>query len=161
VVRGEVIENETNEERKIRILEDPKFKPLYKIFGEDYEIDLEGVYISDIASKVEVRKAIEGSNFVIHWASLYPDRNPETPDEIIKTNVVGTTAVLQSCLDINANEFIDVNRVERLIYTSDLSTIIDYTNIEELNEESPMLSKGKFPLIFTINFCLCIIYFLN
>ncbi|CAI2369586.1 unnamed protein product [Moneuplotes crassus] len=104
-----------------------------------------GYMISDITDRGDLYDAIKGSNFVIHCASSYPEKWEEDKDELKKTNEDGLQAVLDVCLEVN-NESESPGhcpKVERLIYTSDLSTILDYDNLKEFTEDSPLISEDS------------------
>ncbi|CAI2369849.1 unnamed protein product [Moneuplotes crassus] len=100
--------------------------------------------ISDINNKDDLKRVIQGSNFVIHCAGSYPEKCEEDKDELERTNVQGLETVLEVCLEINEESGAPaVPRIERLIYTSDLSTIVDYDNFESFTEESPLIDLNS------------------
>ena len=78
------------------------------------------VVAGDICDRNAVAAAVHGVRYVVHVAADYRLWSPD-PDEIIRTNVEGTRAVMEEALRAG---------VERIVYTSSVATL-------ELRDDQP------------------------
>ena len=78
------------------------------------------VVIGDICDRASLAAALQGVRYVAHVAADYRLWSP-APDEIIRTNLEGTRAVMEEALRAG---------VERIVYTSSVATL-------ELRDDSP------------------------
>ncbi|CAI2366343.1 unnamed protein product [Moneuplotes crassus] len=97
-----------------------KVNPLREAIGADF--DCVELVSADITDKKAIDKAVEGCHYVIHTASPVLERAPKDPELLYKPAVEGTQAVLEACRK---------HKVERLVVTSSLITIVDYDKLED------------------------------
>jgi dihydroflavonol-4-reductase len=71
------------------------------------------VVVGDICDRASLAAAMSGMRYLVHAAADYRLWSPD-PDEIIRTNVEGTRAVMEEALRA---------RVERIVYTSSVATL--------------------------------------
>lgn len=82
----------------------------------------------DIRDAGLLRQAVRGARYVFHIAADYRLWAPD-PNEIIKTNVEGTRAVMTAAL---------ANGVERIVYTSSVATLRPSNDGVPVDETSPL-----------------------
>lgn len=82
----------------------------------------------DIRDASLLRQAVRGARYVFHIAADYRLWAPD-PNEIIKTNVEGTRAVMTAAL---------TNGVDRIVYTSSVATLRPSNDGVPVDETSPL-----------------------
>jgi len=69
---------------------------------------------ADLLNDESIRKAIEGSTYVVHTASPFPSKAPKNEDELIKPAKEGTLSVVKAAADF---------KVKRVVVTSSVAAI--------------------------------------
>ena len=105
-------------------------------------------FIGDFRDKERVNMALKDIDYVIHAAALKQvDTAEYNPFETIKTNVVGTQNIIESCLNNNVKKMIALS-------TDKAVSPIKLYGATKLCAEKLVVSanniKGKNPLIFSI-----------
>lgn len=112
-----------DEEYNIRVFEKPaskervyqrKLKRFYKIL-EEYRDRIE-VHWGDISNHLDVEKAMEGVDAVIHLAAVIPPLSEMKPDLAVTVNIEGTRNIVKAMEKFN---------VRRLIYSSSVAVYGD------------------------------------
>ena len=121
---------------------------------EDMRIKLKNkkvkFYIGDVRNYESVYEAMKGVHFVFHAAALKQVPAAEyNPFEFIKTNVIGTQNLVESCLDKGVNKVIALS-------TDKASSPINLYGATKLCSDKLILSanniKGKKKITFSENF---------
>jgi nucleoside-diphosphate-sugar epimerase len=100
-----------------------KIQPLHDSLGDSFEqVEL---VAADLLDADSIDKAIEGCDYVVHTASPFPAKMPKHEDDLIKPAVGGTRAVLEACKK---------HKVKKLVVTSSVAAILDYSKYEEEHE---------------------------
>jgi UDP-glucose 4-epimerase len=83
----------------------------------------------DILERDRLRKAMEGADYVFHFAwTTVPQTSNENPEWDVQSNVVGSLALLETCCDAG---------VRRVIFASSGGTVYGGTSRELWKESSP------------------------
>jgi dihydroflavonol-4-reductase len=85
------------------------------------------VMVGDICDRASLAAALRNVRYLVHAAADYRLWSP-TPDEIIRTNVEGTRAVMEEALR---------GGVERIVYTSSVATL-ELSDDEPADESRPL-----------------------
>src|SRR4029450_8260161 len=86
------------------------------------------VIVGDICDRASLAAAMRGVRYLAHAAADYRLWSPR-PDEILRTNVEGTRAVMEEALRAE---------VERIVYTSSVATL-------ELRDDQPAAESCRGP----------------
>jgi UDP-N-acetylglucosamine 4,6-dehydratase (inverting) len=105
-------------------------------------------FLGDIREKDRLKRAIQGVDFLIHAAALKQVPTAEyNPFEFIKTNILGTQNVVESCLDSNVQKVI-------LLSTDKASSPINLYGATKLCADKLFVSanniKGSKKIFFSV-----------
>ena len=106
------------------------------------------MFIGDIRDKDRIQRALEGIDIVIHAAALKQVPTAEyNPFEFIKTNIIGTQNLVESCLDNNVEKVVALS-------TDKASSPINLYGATKLCSDKLVLSanniKGKRKITFSV-----------
>lgn len=90
-----------------------KIEPLRKAFGALF--DQLTLVEADLENSQSIHDAIKGAQFVIHTASPFPIKRPNSEMDLINPAVNGTRAVMEAC---------HLHKVKKVVITSSIAAIL-------------------------------------
>jgi len=101
-------------------------------FGKLFD-DLELVS-ADLSEDKSIDACIQGCTYVFHVATPFPVTSPKNDDELIKPAVDGAESIVKAC---------DKHGVKRLIFTSTIGTMDDWSKRDETIDETSIAPVTK------------------
>ena len=99
--------------------------------------------MGDILDTQQVNKAIKGSQYVYHFAGLADIKEArEKPIETVKSNILGTTYILEACREYN---------VDRIIFASTIYVYSDLGSFYRSSKQSCELLIENYSDEFELN----------